>query len=353
MVGVQVMTTVLRSGGERQQVATHGPCAWAARVGGLPTGASSWKANPRCLPQLGAYSQAADTVSGMSATLVPNAGCRTGGVSVSYDEFDTPLGGIGRLSRVKFERTHLEGAAAEVRLIPAKTELSESDAVHVWEGLGKDILPVFDRQSMNLLSLTLTATGHQQTQEKQDGWILASADRTLSVTLYPNLVAIQTTRYDHYRVSLGVPLARALALFVATTGSSVVNRIGLRFINRLQDPLADKPEFWAAHIRDGFSGPLTGSLSRMVDATHQQTQIRLAESAAARIISGVFREEDGDRYSFLVDLDVFREQAFPYDEDLCANLAKQLNRTALSLFSQVVTPAYLDAMGSVPVEEGE
>ena len=164
---------------------------------------------------------------------------------------------------------------------------------------------------MNLLSLTLTATGHQQTQEKQDGWILASADRTLSVTLYPNLVAIQTTRYDHYRVSLGVPLARALALFVATTGSSVVNRIGLRFINRLQDPLADKPEFWAAHIRDGFSGPLTGSLSRMVDATHQQTQIRLAESAAARIISGVFREEDGDRYSFLVDLDVFREQAFP------------------------------------------
>ena len=300
-----------------------------------------------------AVEERAGTVSVMSATLVPNLGLGRGGVGVSgdeFDEFDIPLGGLTRLSRVKFERTHLEGAAAEVRLLPSKSELTEEDAVRVWEGLGKERLPIFERQSMNVVSLTVTPAGHQQTQENQNGWILASADRTLSVTLYPTLVAVQTTRYDHYRVSLGEHLAHALALFVQATGASVVNRIGLRFINRLQDPQASSPAFWTAHIQDGFSGPLTGNLASLVEAAHQQTQLRLGENAAARVTSGVFRERDGERYSFLVDLDVFREQAFTYDETLCANLARQLNRTALSLFSQIVTPAHMDEMGSVEVE---
>ncbi|HET9089215.1 MAG TPA: TIGR04255 family protein [Acidimicrobiales bacterium] len=269
---------------------------------------------------------------------------------VEFDEFDVPLGGLDRLSRVKFERTHLVGAAAEVRLVPAKSELSEADAVRVWEGLGKESLPIFDRHSTNLVNLTLTPSGHQQTQENQVGWILASADRTTSVTLYPNLVAVQTTRYDHYRVSLGEPLARALALIIEATGASVINRIGLRFINRLQDPSADTPEFWVEHIRDGFSGPLTGNLARLVEAAHQQTQLRLEQNAAARIISGVFREGDGIHYSFLVDVDVFREQALAYDAQLCENLARQLDRTALSLFSHVVTPAHLDDLGRTVVE---
>ena len=142
MVGVQVMTTVLRVAANANRSRRMVRALGQPELGTTYRG-EQLESQPRCLPQLGAYSQAADTVSGMSATLVPNAGCRTGGVSVSYDEFDTPLGGIGRLSRVKFERTHLEGAAAEVRLIPAKTELSESDAVHVWEGLGKGHLAGF------------------------------------------------------------------------------------------------------------------------------------------------------------------------------------------------------------------
>ena len=298
--------------------------------------------------------QLAGTVSDMSATLVLHEIVGPGGLGVTddqFDEFDVPLGGLDRLSRVKFERTHLEGAAAEVRLVPAKAELSEADAVRVWEGLGKDSFPIFDRHAMNFLNLTLTPSGHQQTQESQVGWILASADRTTAVTLYSNLVAVQTAQYDHYRVSLGEPLARALALIVEATGASVINRIGLRFINRLQDLSADTPEFWAEHIQDGFSGPLTGSLARLVEAAHQQTQLRLEENATARIISGVFREKEGNRYSFLVDLDVFREQAIAYEPQLCANLTRQLDRTALSLFSHVVTPAHLDDLGRLAVEE--
>lgn len=271
----------------------------------------------------------------------------------AVDEFDVPLSGLPPLSHVKFERKHLEGAAAEVRFLPVKPELAEADAVRVWEGLGGGaVLPVFERQMMNLLSLTVTPNGHQQTQENQAGWVLATADRSLSITLYPSLVAVQTTKYDHYRVSLGDPLRKVLALFVEATGASVINRIGLRFINRLQDPFASSPEFWRGHIQPAFAGPLTEGLASLVEASHQQTQLRLDGAAAARIISGVFKEEGPlPRYSFLVDLDVFAERAMSYDADLCANVTRQLNRTALSLFAHVVTPRHLDELGPVPVEE--
>ncbi len=273
--------------------------------------------------------------------------------AVAIDEFDVPLGGLDPVSHVKFERTHLEGAAAEVRLLPVKPELSEADVVRVWEGLGGGVvLPIFERQTMNLLSLTVTPNGHQQTQENQVGWVLATADRSLSITVYASLVAVQTTLYDHYRVSLGDRLRQVLALSVEATGASVVNRVGLRFINRLQDPGAGSPQFWTQHIQPAFAGPMTESLAPLVEASHQQTQLRLGDTAAARIISGVLREESpSPRYSFLVDLDVFDEGARPYDADVCANVARQLNRTALSLFAHVVAPSHLAELGPVAVED--
>lgn len=274
-------------------------------------------------------------------------------MSDDFDEFDVPLGGLPAVAPLRLERTHLEAAAAEVRFLPVTAELSEADAVRVWDGLGRESeLPIFERQTMNMVSLTVTPTGHQQTLENQAGWILASADRSLSVTLYPSLVAVQTTRYDRYQVSLGDRLVRTLRLFVDATGVNVVNRIGLRFINRLQDAMAKDPSFWSAHIRPAFAGPLTEGLASLVEAAHQQTQLRLDSASAARVISGVFREAGANsQYSFLVDLDVFREEALTYDEARCANLARQLDRTALSLFSQVITATHFQELGPVPVEE--
>jgi len=261
------------------------------------------------------------------------------------DEYDVPLGGLPRLSAMRLEQTHLEAAAAEVRFVGDKPELLESDAIRVWEGLGRATLPIFERHTTNMLSLTLTPTGHQQVQENQSGWLLASADRTESVTLYPTLVAVQTANYERYSTSLGARLETVLKLFVETTGARVINRIGLRFINRLQASDARDPRYWGQRIQPAFAGPLSWDFNNLVSAAHQQIELRLDDSAAARVISGVLREAGGDPlYSFLVDLDVFREQAFPYEEPLCSNVARQLNRTALSLFSEVVTRRYLDEL---------
>lgn len=272
--------------------------------------------------------------------------------SSMVDEFDKPLGGLEGLKRIRFERTQMEGAAVEIRFLPGKPELTEADAVQVWEGMDKGTLPVFERQTMNVVNLTLKPTGHDQTHEVQQGWVMASADRRTAVSLYPSVVAVQTANYDHYRTSLGEPLARVLRLFVNATGASVVQRIGLRYVNRLQSPEAKTPVFWNGHVRPAFAGPLSQRIAPLVEALHQQVQLRLDDTAAARVQSGVFREQTTEsRYSYLVDLDVFREQAINFDEILCANLTRQLNRTALALFAHVLSDEYLAQMGPSPIEE--
>ena len=268
------------------------------------------------------------------------------------DEFDRPLGGLEGMRRIRFDRTQMEGAAAEIRFLPGKPELTEADAVHVWEGLDKAALPIFERQTMNVVNLTLKPTGHDQTHEVQQGWVMASTDRRTAVSLYPSVVAVQTANYDHYRTSLGDPLTRVLQLFVEATGASVVQRIGLRYVNRLQNSEAVTPIYWSEHVRAAFAGPLVQGIAPLVEALHQQVKLRLDDTAAARVQSGVFREQTTEAlYSYLVDIDVFREQAINFDEILCANLTRQLNRTALALFAHVLSDEYLAQMGPSPIEE--
>lgn len=268
------------------------------------------------------------------------------------DEFDRPLGGLTGNRRTRFDHTQIEGAAVEVRFLPVKAELTEADAVHVWKEMDTEALPVFERQAMNVVNLTLKPTGHDQSHEVQQGWVMASADRRTAISLYPSVVAVQTANYDHYSPSLGEPLSKALRLFVEATGASVVQRIGLRYVNRLHNPEATTPTYWSARVRPAFAGPLSQGIAPLVEALHQQVQLKLDDTAASRIQSGVFREQTLEsRYSFLVDLDVFREEAMNFDERLCANLTRQLNRTALALFTHVLSEEYLADMGPVPFEE--
>jgi uncharacterized protein (TIGR04255 family) len=270
------------------------------------------------------------------------------------DEFDTPLGGIDGLSRLQLERTHMEVAVAEVRFLPTveSESLPEDVAVAVWKGLGQTLFPVFERHSMNNFSLMVTPNGADSSMRAQHGWVLATADRRSSITLLPAMVVVQTSNYERFSVSLGQPLKDALRLFAKETGVSLIQRIGLRYINRLQDPQASSPLFWNDQVRPEFAGPLLGTLAPLVEGLHQQVQLRLAPTAVARVQSGVFREQGSEeRYSFLVDLDVFREEALPFDEILCANLTRQLNRTALALFCQMLSDRYLAELGPVEISE--
>ncbi|MDT4994219.1 MAG: hypothetical protein QOH97_4111 [Actinoplanes sp.] len=269
------------------------------------------------------------------------------------DEWDRPLGNLDGLARVRLDRTHLEAAVAEVRFT-TNADLSEQHAISIWQGLGEDSFPVFVKHVQNVVNLTLGPQGASQVTEEQRGWLLADADRTTWITLLPSALVVQTSAYDRYSTSLGGPLRTVLSIFTRVTGASAIQRLGLRFINKLVDSDATSPQFWSSHIRADFAGPTAGKLGSLIRGQHQQVQLELDATAAALIQSGVFSELDApDRFGFLIDLDVFREQSFTYEEEHCSNLVRQLNRTALALFAHVLSDEYLAELGPVRLDGEE
>ena len=268
------------------------------------------------------------------------------------DEFDVPLGGLLQSDRQVLGETHIEAAVAEVRFIASRTELPESEAVAVWHALGAETYPIFEKSALNSWNITVTPDGAGSSTTRQDGWVVASAARDLTVTLLPSMVIVQNSKYERFSTGLAEPLRRALEPFVTATGVGVINRIGLRYINRLSASEATTPRYWAEQVNPEFAGPMRGMMAPLVQSMHQQLQLRLDETAGARIQSGVFRETGSEeRYSYLVDLDVYREQSIPFDANRCANLTRQLNRTALALFFRVLSPAFIEGLRPETAEE--
>lgn len=155
------------------------------------------------------------------------------------------------------------------------------------------------------------------------------------------------------RTSLGEPLQRVLELFSAAAGTTRIQRLGLRYINRLTDAAAETPAFWRDHIREPFAGPLNGPVADLVVGVHQQAEFKLDDTAGARVQSGAFADQQPGsagvaNYSYLVDIDVYREQAMTYEPTPCANQVRQLNRTALAMFANVLSEDYLAELNPVP-----
>lgn len=270
------------------------------------------------------------------------------------DKWDLPLGDLKQqASSIRLERTHVEAAVAEVRFVSDRTELDQSVAAAVLDALGSEAYPVFEPTAQFSATVEFTPGGGTvPSQERIDGWLLATSDRATVITLLPSSVVVQTRTYERYSVSLGHPMEKMLAAFTAASGADRIQRLGLRYVNRLTDTAATKPAFWHDHVRTPFAGPLQGELGALVTNTHQQVEFSLDDTAGARVQSGVFEDQgasDELLYSYLIDLDVFREQTSLFDPERCSNELRQLNRTALALFANVLTDQYLTDLGPVPV----
>ena len=157
--------------------------------------------------------------------------------------------------------------------------------------------------------------------------VLASNDRRTVVTLLPSMVVVQTAAYARYSTSLGDPLRVALRTFAEATGASVVQRLGLRYINRLQDAAASSPAFWRDHVRPAFAGPLVGETGGWLRHFTNRSSSSWTSPLppVSRVGCSVSRAWTSATRSWST-LTCFREQALDFDETLVADMTRQLNR---------------------------
>lgn len=181
-------------------------------------------------------------------------------------------------------------------------------------------------------AIPATATG-----STQRGWRVQSADRAWTATIFPQSVGLETTRYQswaHFSERLGV-LLTAVGEAVSPEAEE---RLGLRYINRIEEPRVTSAAGWATWIRPEVLGIVSHpGLGPGVLATQQQVDFQATPELNATLRHGLFREETSSWQTYVVDIDTYRSGVRPFDQAGILEASNAQNGVARQLFQNVIT----------------
>lgn len=265
-------------------------------------------------------------------------------------EMDRPFGPLVSAGAALFHHPTIEIAVVEVRLASGGGEFDEEDAVKMLNAFQVHGATRMDASVQRQVQFMINpAIGATQTQDAvlARGWQFSTADRTCVFTVTPQAASVQVTSYDRWRVSLKPQLETLLDVARSICGARVVERIGVRYINRLPAPPPDGT--WTEVVAPALAGilaePLLGSLIRNA---HQQVELLLEPDIGVILRHGpVF---DGAGTGYLMDIDVYDSSAQELLPEKVLPRAQRLNRSAFALFRQLLSPKLLKEFNSIEDE---
>ena len=131
-------------------------------------------------------------------------------------------------------------------------------------------------------------------------------------------------------------MIRAVGVHV---GPVVEQRIGLRYVDELRDPVVTEPVGWKGWIDESLLGPLVHpSFGPAVRGTQQLLELEAHESLRVILRHGTLRVPGEKQWLYLLDHDCFRQQGRPFDVDAVASTVDDLQRLALQVFQAAITP---------------
>ncbi len=272
-----------------------------------------------------------------------------------------PLGGLPAAERVILGRHALEVALVEIRFDSTADAVDGAVGLRIGEALRSAGVDVPGQQSVDQQSLTVNvdpAGASHELASRARGWQYTSADQSLVVIVLPNLLSLQTTRYQRWSESLAPQLEAACLAIADNLKPQIINRVGLRYVNRFVDSEADTPGAWRGRINAALLGVIDHSeIGPRLTGAQQQFEINLGGATGALVRHGVFRDgATHGSFNYLLDLDVFDGQTRAFDPSVVTEQSTALNRTAMSLFREMITDDYfhsqLDAHVIADEDEG-
>lgn len=267
---------------------------------------------------------------------------------------DRPYGGLPGAEIVGLGSARIQLAVAEVRHISVG-EISPDQALRARDIVGRerpDLIHVEPIQRQEVAFTVDPAGGPVPQTSSTGGWALSDERRTLTVNLFPDLAFVQTSTYFRYRESLRPALSGIVAALAEVFAPDLLQRVGLRYVNRFEDRGVRSAADWQGKIVGSFLGvPTDGLLGPLVQTTQQQVEIALEPGVGALVRHGAFLDPASPgSYAYLIDLDVSRQVTDVFDPDAALAVARRLNRTALTLFQHIVDPSYRQTMDPVPLD---
>ncbi len=268
-----------------------------------------------------------------------------------------PLAGLPGADRTLLAHAPLELAIAEFRTAPREEELSADSGLRFKERLA-ELGVAFVRMEpiqQQRLSLNVQAgvAASPQVKVGTRGWLFVSADGATQMSLLPEAVVYQTSRYNRWSVTMRPAIEAVVTAMNELQPTPLVMRIGVRYVNRLVDTTASTAQSWIPRLNEHFLGPLCHrDLGVLVRASQQQVELVFSDTQGALVRHGPFLDAAaGGSSSYLIDIDVFDTEPLRFDEANLVERMEVLNRTAATLFQAVLKPDYLKYLQSIDMEE--
>jgi uncharacterized protein (TIGR04255 family) len=172
--------------------------------------------------------------------------------------------------------------------------------------------------------------------DTQPGWQLMADEGAWTVTILPQSVSLETTRYENW-AHFSDRFSALLVAVQAAVHPGAEERLGLRYVNRIEEPRVESAGAWARWIRPEVLGiVLHPEIGAGVVATQQQVDVKANHGLRATLRHGVLRE-DNSVLSYIIDIDTYRTGVRPFDPESILEEAGRQNQLARQLFQSVVT----------------
>lgn len=247
--------------------------------------------------------------------------------------------------RTRLARSPLQLVVCQLRFedIPSVADPRVGLAIHELLGGRTGPYPLFEQLKGEQLEVQIGVGGPITMQQSPlSGWRLFSEDRRWIVSLLPGSVALETTAYTTWEEF--DPRLQAVFTAAAEELKPVLEqRLGLRYVDVLTEPEVSSPIGWRGWIVDDLLGPvLHERLGPFVRSTQQQLEIDAGDGIRCTLRHGALPDRArSDRTIYLLDWDVYRDHAQPFDLADLNVAASSFNLLALKLFQQAITPEML------------
>lgn len=270
---------------------------------------------------------------------------------------DVPLGGLPSADKTVLANAPLEVAIIEVKFTSTAVEVPVEVAARVRDALVEAVgidFPTLQPAMQRAMQINFNADGASWSGDQTTGWQVASSDGQYSATLFPGSVVWQVGDYKRWSLSMRAPLEVLLGAVETDLAPSLVQRIGLRYVDRFVDPSCMALRDWVGKIDGTVLGPLGNPVfGAMVRGAQQQIELALDGRHGALLRHGPIPDQASKTVNYLLDLDVFAHGANAFIVADIVATAERLNRTALSLFQQCVSTDYLKSLQGEADECGE
>lgn len=176
------------------------------------------------------------------------------------------------------------------------------------------------------------------TPEPSKGWQFRSADESWTVTIQTEFFSLETSAYVDWS-DYKQRLLEVMGAVRAHVGPVVEQRVGLRYVDEVRDPVVTDPVGWGGWIDESLLGPLThASFGPALRSTQQLLELEAHDALRVILRHGTVRVPGDKQWLYLLDHDCFRQQGRRFDVDALASTLDDLHRLALQVFQAAITP---------------